>query len=82
MPALKKTRPFECSYFHDGTWWSLTVHAYDWADAEARSRKLGNLRLDGEQMAVVSAKLGLVARLACTVRNGVRSLASGLFSGS
>jgi hypothetical protein len=68
----KKTVPFTCSYHHDGSEWGVTIHAYDWRDAEARCQKLGFLRLDGEVIAVLPAKTGLVARLICCFRNFFR----------
>ena len=47
MPS-RDTKPFLCTYYHDGCEWALTLHAYDWQDAEARVAKLGYLRLQGE----------------------------------
>lgn len=26
---MKPTKPFTCSYSHDGADWSVTIHAYD-----------------------------------------------------
>ena len=66
--AQQETKPYACSYFHDRVQWALTIHAYDWDDAEARCRKLG-LTLDGELIATVTLRLGLFARIACAVRN-------------
>lgn len=60
--------PFLCRYYHDGVWWSLTVHAYDRSDAEARCKKMG-LNLDGEIMATIPAKIGWVAKMVCFFRN-------------
>jgi len=69
MNATRNTKPFLCSYHHDGCEWSLTVHAYDFEDARARCSKLGFLRLDGEVVARIPAKLGFFVALACQVRN-------------
>jgi hypothetical protein len=66
---IKETKPFACSYAHDGAEWGLTIHAYDFADAEARIKKLGFLRLNGEVKLVVPHKLGWVAKLVCWLRN-------------
>jgi len=68
MRGNDKTKPFLCSYHHDGAEWSLTLHAYDFEDAAARCKKLGFLRLDGEIMAVVPAKLGFIVRLICWLK--------------
>ena len=69
MNSNAKTKPFLCSYHHDDAEWSITIDAYDRADAEARIKKLGYLRLDGELIATVPARLGAVARLTCQLRN-------------
>lgn len=66
---MKKTKPFLYSYYHDGFTWSVTLHAYDWDDAEARARKLGNLRLDGELIAEIPAHIGWFAKSLCRVKN-------------
>jgi len=59
---------FACSYFHDGSEWSLVIHAYDIADAEARCKRLGFLRLDGEIIAVIPARFGVLVKLSCWFR--------------
>lgn len=69
MQVSKKTKPFLFSYFHDGSKWAVTLHAYDWEDAQARARKLGNLNLDGELVAEIPVKIGFLAKAACAVRN-------------
>jgi len=66
--AQQKTRPYACSYFHDRTQWALTIHAYDWKDAEARCLKLG-LNLDGELVGTVPMPIGVFAKMVCAVRN-------------
>lgn len=71
MQNFKKTRPFLFSYYHDGCSWSLTLDAYDLADAEARAKKLGGLRLDGEVVAELPVAAGPLAKLACLFRNSV-----------
>lgn len=63
---------FECRYFHEGSWWGLTICARDWKDAEARVAKLGNLQLMGEVMARIPAQVpgaGLLARSIVAARN-------------
>jgi hypothetical protein len=60
-----------CEYFHDGSWWGLTITAYDWSDAEVRAKKLG-LRLLGEDGGTVSAKIpasGLFVKALTWFRN-------------
>lgn len=58
---------FTCSYYHNGAWWVVEITADDWADAEARVNKLGNLRLDGEIMA--TTRFLWWARLVCWWKN-------------
>jgi hypothetical protein len=70
MSDEKPTRQFACSYHHDGSEWGVMLHAYDWADAEARVKKLGYLRLDGEVVGIVPAmKTGWLVKLLCWLRN-------------
>lgn len=64
---MKPTFEFVCSYYHDGTWWAVSIQAYDWEDAEARVKKLGNLRLDGQVVARVPCRW--MARLWCWMTN-------------
>jgi len=68
----KPTKKFLTSYHHDGSEWSLTIDAYDWADAESRVKKLGYLRLDGELMATIPAKLGWLVKITCAIRNWLK----------
>lgn len=68
----RATKEFVCDYYHDGAWWGLNIHAYNWPDAEARVKKLGNLRLQGELMGTISADIpgaGLLVRVTCWLRN-------------
>jgi hypothetical protein len=44
----RNCKEYCCRYFHDGSWWGITITAYNFDDAEERVRKLGNLKLDGE----------------------------------
>jgi hypothetical protein len=66
---MKPTRRFICSYHHDDSEWSITIDAYDWADAKARIQKLGFLRLEGELIHTVTDRFGWFARAYCWVRN-------------
>lgn len=66
---MKETKTFVCHYQHDGTTWSLNIDAYDWADAEARVKKLGYLKLDGELMGTVPVRFGFIAKVICWIRN-------------
>jgi hypothetical protein len=63
------TKTFLCSYHHDDALWSVEIHAYDWADAEARVKKLGYLKLDGELKVTIPVRLGFIAKLLCWIRN-------------
>ena len=69
MNINSKTKSFLCSYHHDGAEWSVTIQAYDRQDAEARLKKLGFLRLDGELVATLPAKCGVLVRIICWFRN-------------
>lgn len=71
MMGNSKTRQFLCSYHHDGAQWSVTLDAYDFQDAEARCKKLGFLRLDGELIATIPAGAGLgpLVPLVCWLKN-------------
>lgn len=70
---MKETKEFLCSYYHDGAWWSLTITAYDLADADARVAKLGYLRLDGELKGTVPARFGFIAKALCWINNLIKS---------
>jgi hypothetical protein len=48
----RPTKRFLARYFHDGAWWGTDVHAYDFADAEARCKSL-NMKLDGEHVEMI-----------------------------
>ena len=69
MSGNNKTKPFACSYHHDGCEWGVTIHAYNFEDAEARRKKLGYLRLVGEFIATVPAKAGPLVKAVCWLRN-------------
>lgn len=51
--AGRETKEYVCEYEHEGSRWDLTLRAYDLADAEARVKKLGILKLSGELMATI-----------------------------
>jgi hypothetical protein len=65
----RPTIDYTCSYHHDGCEWSITISAYDWMDAEARVKKLGWLKLDGEIVATYPAYMGWWAKLTVAIRN-------------
>lgn len=46
----RPTKRFLAEYYHDGSWWGCDIHAYDHEDAEARAKKLGNLKILGERV--------------------------------
>lgn len=71
---IRETKPYACSYHHDGAEWGVTIHAYDQKDAEARVQKLGFLRLDGEVKLIVPKQLGRFAKCLCFTRNFLREL--------
>jgi len=75
-PYEKPTRKFVVRYYHDGTWWSQTIDAYDTADAETRCRKLG-MQLDGALLFTIPGWLpfaGFWAGCICGVRNVLHNL--------
>jgi hypothetical protein len=71
----RSTKPYVCHYYHDGGNWGIEIHAYNDADAEARVKKLGNLKLDGRLIATIPAKpgAGFVVKAMCWLRNKLRS---------
>ena len=79
---MKPTKEFVCSYHHDGADWCVNIHAYDWQDAQERCRKLGWLRLDGEMVARIPARLGVIAKVWCGVANLWGVIRSGFSHGS
>ena len=65
-----KFKTYCCRYYHDGTWWALDIKAADWADAEARVNKLGNLQLQGELVMTIPGWMPCwMIRFTCWVRN-------------
>lgn len=64
-------KEYVCRYYHEGSWWSLDISAKDYADAEARVAKLGNLQLQGELMMKIPAGAGSpwLANLICKIGN-------------
>lgn len=71
----RATKPYVCHYYHDGGNWGIEIHAYDDEDAEARVKKLGNLKLDGRLMMTIPAHpgAGFVVKSMCWLRNKLRS---------
>jgi len=71
--AMSKTirdTKFLAQYFHDGSWWSVTIYAADHDDAEIICKKLG-LQLDGELIATIPGYpgAGWIANAVCAIRN-------------
>ena len=68
---MKPTKEYVCDYYHDGSWWGLNIHAYNIEDAEARCKKLGNLRLQGELILSMPAYpcTGSLLKAVCAIRN-------------
>lgn len=64
-----KTFLFE--YFHEGKSWLVEIPATSMDDAQARVNKLPLAKPLGEVFAKIPARLGLVARVACFVRNAL-----------
>lgn len=62
-PKERPTKRYLCHYHWDGSRWALEIHAHDRADAEARCKALGRLRLDGELVASIPVPRGWPARL-------------------
>ena len=75
----RQCRTYCAEYFHDGSWWGITFTAYDWADAEARAKKM-SLQLLGEQGPTISAGIpagGLFMRGLTNGLNLVKQLTGG-----
>lgn len=66
---MKPTKPILTSYYHDGSWWSLEIHAYDWDDARERLKKLPLAKVDGIIEMTIPEGMGWFARSYCAVRN-------------
>jgi len=64
LPA-RSMKQFACRYFHEGSWWGINLSAYDWADAEARAKKLG-VQLD-EEIGTIGADVAV--RLWTIIKN-------------
>jgi len=66
----KPCKTYCCEYFHDGSWWGLEITAYDWADAEARAKKM-SLQLLGEAGPKIPARpaAGIVVRIWTGMKN-------------
>lgn len=67
----RATKRFVCRYHHDGAWWSVVIDAYDWADAEARARRL-SMQIDGELVATIPARMGWLVRIGLALANFFR----------
>lgn len=61
-------RPYLIEYWHEGSLWSLTIHATSEADALARCKQLWYARVLGTVEAEIPASLGWFARLWCWLR--------------
>ncbi len=70
----RPTKEFVCHYHHDGAKWGLNIHAYDLADAEARVKKLGFLKLDGELVMTIHGQKGRIVPFICWIRNAWKAL--------
>lgn len=68
MPE-KPFKTFVCHYYHAGSKWGLNITAADREDAEARVKKLGNLKLDGELIATYPVPLGWWCKFRVLLRN-------------
>jgi len=62
-------RPYLFSYGHDGARWQFEIMATSPDDARARVSKLAYASYDGELIAKLPARLGLVARMLVGARN-------------
>lgn len=60
---------FLVEYYHEGSWWGLTIKAASWEDAEARVRQLQYAKLLGESGGIVPVQFGWFARLWCWAAN-------------
>ncbi len=67
----KQYRQFLLEYFHDGAWWTVTIHATSFEDAQARVEQLRYAKVLGTVEMKVPAKFGLFARMACWLQNAI-----------
>lgn len=51
----RETKTFSFSYYHDGSWWTFRIKAYDRDDATERINKLPLAQYDGEIVAKIPA---------------------------
>lgn len=65
---MRETHTYDCQYYHDGSWWSCQINAYDDDDAMARCKRLG-MQLDGRHIMTVPGRFAWVAVMICAVRN-------------
>jgi hypothetical protein len=56
-------------YFHEGSWWTVKIHATSMDDAQARMNKFPLAKPVGELFAEIPARYGFLAKCACVVRN-------------
>ena len=69
MSKSDKFKVFLFEYFHEGSWWHLEIPATSQEDAQARINKLPLAKPVGEMVAKIPARMGLIAKMACVVRN-------------
>jgi hypothetical protein len=69
MTKSPKFQVYLFEYFHEGSWWSVKIPATSMDDAQARIDKMPLAKPVGELVAEVPARVGLLARVACSVRN-------------
>lgn len=76
IPAIKMEnsyKPFLVEYTHEGSKWSLAIHATSFEDAQQRlwAIQFGNVL--GEIAAEIPARLGVFAKTAVILRNLFKS---------
>lgn len=77
MANPQEFKVFLFEYFHDGRSWTVKVPATSMDDAQARMKKMPLAKPLGELFAEIPARFGLMARLACAVRNFFASRPTG-----
>lgn len=65
--VVDEYRTFLFSYRHEGSVWCLEIKARDQEDARARLAKLPYATLDGELMAKIPVRSGILQRVAVTL---------------
>ncbi|PBB32755.1 hypothetical protein EOA60_13295 [Mesorhizobium sp. M1A.F.Ca.IN.020.06.1.1] len=71
VPLVQEFKPFLFSYRYEGAEWNIEIPARSWEDAKRRASALALGKCEGEVIARIPARFGLVARLTAFIRNAI-----------